>query len=169
MALPRKGTRKITVGEHTLRWLARRQGGTFTLIVERYTAPGQKVVATIPEGLFPTQPPIVSPQIVRQCINNALKLGFNPDTPKGQVRMSVAKGDLDFQLVNTEALTRRPVGRPRKRMPGEKRKPVYVSLEKDDRQRMEAAAEKRGLPIGTLAKMWLVERLDEEDEPQSGH
>lgn len=163
MALPRRGTRKITVDDCPLRWVVTNQARQFTLIVEHHSAPGQKLVASLPRDLFPEDACVVSPEIVRQCVTHARQHGFDPEATAGTVRLTVAAGVLDFGQVDREALTKRPVGRPRKRAPGEKRRPVYVSLEAPDRQRLERIAEAQGVPVGTLAKRWLLERLAEEE------
>ena len=130
----------------------------FLLVVEQHTAPGQKLLATLPRDLFPTRPGSVSPEIVRQCVEHGITRGFSPEAPTGQVSFTATARDLQFERVQQP----RPVGRPRKRQPGEKRRPVYVSLEKADRARLEQAAEAHGVPIGTLARMWLLERLERE-------
>lgn len=163
MALPRKGTRKIIVGDLPLRWLVTTQAAQFTLVVEHHASPGQKLVALLPKALFPDEARVVSPEIVKQCIALAVEKGFDPAKSSGTVRFTVAAGALDFGKVDREALTKRPVGRPRKRAPGEKRKPVYVSLEAPDRERLVQIAEARGMPLGTLAKAWILERLAEEE------
>ena len=163
MALPRKGSRKITVEGHALRWLARRRAEAYELMVERAAEPGQRLTCAIPLALFPADARILSPELVRQCVTLGLTAGFDPDAPRGQRRLAIAAGQLDFGRVNREALKPRPVGRPRKRAPGEKRRPVYVSLEPPDRARLETIAAARGVGLGTLARAWILERLAEEE------
>jgi hypothetical protein len=132
--------------------------------MERSAAPGQKLVAQVPMSLFGDHTPVLSPALVRQCVELALARGFDPDAPKGQHPMWVSAGELDFARVNRDELTKRPLGRPRKRAVGEKRKPVYVSLEPGDRARLEALAAKRGIGLGTLARTWILERMNAEEE-----
>jgi hypothetical protein len=160
MALPRKGTRTITVDGHVLRWMVRPVDDGFRLVAESKEAPGQSLVVRIPRSAFGAALTVVSPEIARQAIVQGFAAGFVPAEARGEVRLTVT--ELDTTTVDREALTPRPVGRPRKRAPGEKRRPVYVSLDKADRESLEAAARARGLPIGTLARQWLLERLAEE-------
>ena len=101
--------------------------------------------------------------MVEQSVRLALTDGFDPDSPSGEHRLTLQPGQLDFSKVDTEA-QRRPVGRPRKRAVGEKRRPVYVSLEPEDRTRFEAIAERRGTRLGTLARAWILERLSAEED-----
>ena len=162
MALPRKGSRTLTVDGQALRWRVSRKERSFQLVVEHRDAPGQQLVATVPVALFPADAAIVSPEIVRQCVVLARRSGFDPDAPTGRHVLEVRRGDLDFGRVDRESL-KRPVGRPRKRAPGEKRKPVYVSLEPEDRLRLEAQATQRGVGLGTLAREWILERLQREE------
>lgn len=161
MALPRKGSRTLTVDGVVLRWLVTRRGPVFQVVVERGEDPGQQLLASVPVELFPADAAIVSPEIVRQCVVLGRRSGFDPDAPRGRQRLEVGPGDLDFGRVDRESL-KRPVGRPRKRAPGEKRRPVYVSLEPEDRERLEAVAMARGLGLGTLAREWILERLADE-------
>lgn len=160
MALPRKGSRRITVGGHRLRWAVGRHGEAFRLQVERRTEPGMRLVAMLPLAVFPADAPIVSPAIVRQCVLIGLANGFDPDRASGEQAISIEAGQLDFGKVDRERLVR-PVGRPRKRAVGEKRKPVYLSLEPEDRARLQALADARGIGMGTLAREWVLERLRE--------
>jgi len=112
--------------------------------------------------LFPADAQILSPALVRQCVLLALADGYDPDQRTGEHRVAVARGQLDFGRVNRSELTKRPVGRPRKRAVGEKRKPVYLSLEPADRARLQSLAEARGVGLGTLAREWVLERLWDE-------
>jgi len=162
MALPRKGSRTITIGVHTLRWLMRRQEDVFRLMVERGVDPGQRLIGEIPLSLFPADARILSPALVRQCVLLAVEQGYDPDAPGGEHRLMVSAGQLDFARVDREALKPRPVGRPRKRAVGEKRRPVYVSLEPEDRARLEGIAQELGVGLGTLARRWILERMAEE-------
>lgn len=163
MALPRKGTRRITVDEHQLRWLMRPGKDAFRLVVERDAEPGQRLVCTVPMAYFPRDARILSPAIVEQCVRAALAAEFDPNVPRGEVRFTVTREHLDFGAVNTEELKPRPVGRPRKRAVGEKRRPVYVSFETADRERFDAVAKRLGTRPGTLARTWLLERLAQEE------
>jgi len=164
MALPKRGTRKITINDTPLRWLVAPLSDGFRLIVEHHSAPGQKLIVQIPTAAFSQPPHVVSPEITRQCVEAGIRQGFDPACPTGAVRLSIGAGELQLESVNREELVRRPVGRPRKRQPGEKRRPVYVSLEKEDRLRLEKAAAAKGLPIGTLAKTWILDRLQQEED-----
>lgn len=168
MALPRRGTRRITVDGQPLRWLVTTQAEQFTLLVEHHDAPGQRLVARLSKQLFPEDARVVSPEVARQAIVYAQARGFDPGRPGGELRLSVPAEALDLGRVDREALTKRPVGRPRKRAPGEKRRPVYVSLEAPDRERLTELAEARGVALGTLAKDWILERLAEEEGRDAG-
>ena len=163
MALPKKGTRKITVDSGVYRWLVRRDGGAFRLIAEAHAQPAQRLAVKIPVGLFPQDAQILSPALVKQCLVLALNDGYQPNQAGPEHRMEIATGQLNFGKVNREELTKRPVGRPRKRAPGEKRKPVYLSLESEDRERLKVRADAADVGIGTLAKTWVLERLDREE------
>ncbi|MFT4976121.1 MAG: hypothetical protein ACI8S6_002017 [Myxococcota bacterium] len=163
MGLPRRGSRKITVDEHELRWLGRKRDGRFLLLAEHAADPGQRLVVEIPLALFPEDAQILSPAIVRQCVLLARAAGYDPDTSSGEHRLRVGAGQLDFARVDRAELTKRPVGRPRKRAVGEKRKPVYVSLEPDDRARLQEHADRLGVGLGTLARQWILERLEAEE------
>ena len=163
MALPKKGTRKITVDSGVYRWLVRRDGRAFQLIAEDHAEPAQRLAVRIPMGLFPRDVQILSPALVKQCLVLAVNDGYQPSKPGPEHRMEIKTGQLNFGKVKREELTKRPVGRPRKRAPGEKRKPVYLSLESEDRERLKVHADAKEVGIGTLAKMWILERLDREE------
>jgi hypothetical protein len=163
MALPRKGSRQITVGPHSLRWLVRRRAAAFLLLVERSAEPCARLVVEVPVALFPAGAQVLSPALVRQCVLLGEAAGYDPNTTSGEHRLVLGTGQLDFGRVNRDELLKRPVGRPRKRAVGEKRKPVYVSLEPADRARLEALAEQRGIGLGTLAREWILERMTFEE------
>ncbi len=163
MAIPRKGSRRITVGAHSLRWLVRRRQDVFRLLVERETDPGQRLVGEIPLVLFPADAQVLSPELAKQCVLLAMADGYSPDSRGGEYRFVVAAGQLDFALVDRSELKKRPVGRPRKRAIGEKRRPVYVSLDPPDRARLVELAAERGVGLGTLVREWILERLKTEE------
>ena len=163
MSLPKKNTRKITLSSGTYRWLVRRDAKNFTLITELAENPSRRLQVKVPLKLFPDDAQILSPALVRQCIEHALNTGYSPTTQGKEHRVTLSEGDLNFGKVNQEELKKRPVGRPRKRAPGEKRRPVYLSLDPPDRARLEAIATARSLPLGTLARTWILERLDSEE------
>jgi hypothetical protein len=163
MALPRRGTRKIAFNTLVYRWLVRRHDKGFRLIAEASTDPGMRLVVEVPLSVFPSDAQIMSPGLVRQCIELAIADGYDATSPTGEHHQQIEQGDLAFGQINQEELKKRPVGRPRKRAPGEKRRPVYVSLETKDRARLQAIAETRGLALGTLVKAWVLDRLEIEE------
>lgn len=162
MALPKRGTRKLVLFDHTFRWLVRAEGQDYKFVTEAYDEPGQRLVVHVARSFFPADVPAFTPAIAKQCVSLAMAAGFDPAAPRGEHRLVVKRGQLDFGLVDKEEIKKRPVGRPRKRAPGEKRSPVYVSLEPEDRARLQVAAEREDLGLGTLARRWVLERLDQE-------
>lgn len=162
MALPKRGTRKLVYEGQSLRWKVTPKSKHYVFVAESYDRPGQRLVMTVARTLFPVDVPAFTPGVARQCVGLAVSGGFDVDAPRGEHRMSVEPGQLDFTVVDRENMTKRPVGRPRKRAPGEKRAPVYVSLEPADRARLKTVAEREGIGLGTLVRQWVVERLDVE-------
>jgi hypothetical protein len=165
MALPKKGTRKLTLTDHTLRWLVRVEGPNYKMVAEAHASPAQRLVVRVPRRLFPASVPAFTPAIAKQCAELAMLRGYDPASAGGEQQVVVVAGELDFGAVDVDQIRKRPVGRPRKRAPGEKRSPVYVSLEPVDRARLQQHAEARGVGLGTLARQWVVERLDQEPAP----
>lgn len=160
MALPKRGTRKLIVEPHTLRWLVRAAGPVYRFVAEAHASPGQRLVVEVKRAFFPDDVPAFTPAIAKQCVQLALAAGFDPTADRGEHRLVIERGQLDFSRVDREEMVKRPVGRPRKRAPGERRSPVYVTLEPDDRSRLATAAAAEGIGLGTLARRWILERLD---------
>lgn len=160
MALAKRGTRKLVVGDLTLRWVVRRDARTYTFVAEAYSDPGQRLVAEVARSSFPPDVTAFTPALAEQCVLLAVAAGFDPSAPRGEHRLVVAPDQLDYARIDRTQLTKRPVGRPRKRAPGEKRQPVYVTLEPADRARLQRVAAAEGVGLGTLVRRWVLERLD---------
>ncbi|MCA9568682.1 MAG: hypothetical protein KC656_12610 [Myxococcales bacterium] len=160
MALPRRGTRELTIDDLHIRWLVRVEGPDYKLVAEAFDEPGQRLVVHVPRSLFPPEVPAFTPAIARQCVLLAMSAGFDACARRGEHRLRIQPGQLDFGRVDTTEIAKRPVGRPRKRAPGENRAPIYVNLEPEDRLRLQRVAAAEGIGLGTLARRWLVERLD---------
>lgn len=165
MALPKRGTRKLTIDARTYRWLVRVDGASYKMVAEAYTDPGARLVVHVDRSFFPSDIPAFTPSLAMQCVGLAVREGYDSTHPRGEHRLTVKAGQLDFGRVDREEIQKRPVGRPRKRAPGEKRNPIYVNLEPEDRERFKVVAEREGIGLGTLARRWIVERLDREALP----
>ncbi|HEY9630620.1 MAG TPA: GNAT family N-acetyltransferase [Coleofasciculaceae cyanobacterium] len=75
MALPKRGTRRITVEGIEYRWLVSFNDTGLTIIVERAASPGQQMATGGEHG------DIVTPGHVRKAILQALDKGWNPQSP----------------------------------------------------------------------------------------
>jgi len=113
MALPKKGLRKITVGDFRYAWSATGNDGWISLSVAPLDNQGQLVttafgyhsaVTGISEGpngnkiTHTKQQLIITPHIVRQVIEYALKDGWNPAKPGPQLNLRNVEAKLDLRL-----------------------------------------------------------------------
>ena len=74
MAIPKQGTRKITVESVAYRWIvAPNDEPGLAIIVELEKFPGQKMIAWVEHGN------IVTPNVVRKAILHAFSLGWQPE------------------------------------------------------------------------------------------
>jgi hypothetical protein len=113
MALPKKGLRKITVGNFRYAWSATGNDGWISLSVAPLDNHGQLVTASFdyhsavtgisesPDGSKIThtkQQLILTPHIVRQVIEYALKEGWHPTKPGLQLNLRNVEDKLDLRL-----------------------------------------------------------------------
>ncbi len=80
MGLARKGSRTLTVGDVTYRWVVSPDDGFMVIVVERDEAPGQRMQAQVGyrDG-DPAGRAQITPAVVRRVIERALREGWTPD------------------------------------------------------------------------------------------
>ena len=85
MALPRRGSRLITVDAREYRWIVSPNDGWIEVVVERTDGPGRRLVArtgyhdlTNEAGLNLAQQPKITPAFVRRAILAAIAAGWKP-------------------------------------------------------------------------------------------
>ena len=97
MTLPIKGSRKIVVGFHDLRWrFVRRSTGLQALLVVQGLGKGQLIVhgPLSPErGRVLADGEIVKPSVVTKWVNAALANGWNPS---GDTEMTIDHQDWPY-------------------------------------------------------------------------
>lgn len=75
MTLPKKGSRRITIGNQTYTWIIRRTKGGVDIRAELENNPGQHLLAKIPSELGITN---VTPAFVADSIDLGLNCGWEP-------------------------------------------------------------------------------------------
>ncbi|WP_171166438.1 hypothetical protein [Streptomyces sp. I05A-00742] len=93
MAMPRKGSRRITVDGIAYRWRVRHRptydqavaGAPLTYAVEQAESPGTTLVVTAegtrPDGWFGAPSVVVTPSTVAEVVRTARSRGWTPERP----------------------------------------------------------------------------------------
>lgn len=115
MALPKKGLRKITINNFHYAWSATGNDGWISLSIAPLDNQGQLVTTSFgyhsaATGVFYTsdgsktvhteQQLIITPHIVRQVVEYALKQGWNPAKKGLQLNLHNVEDKLDLRLQN---------------------------------------------------------------------
>ncbi|MEV4567014.1 hypothetical protein AB0K12_24875 [Nonomuraea sp. NPDC049419] len=110
MAMPKKGSRRITVGGGSYRWRVRRkpsysQGNGWTPLtfaVERAEEPGNVLVVSLPcarpDNWLGHRTIPVTPALVAACVRRALERGWDPGRSGSAVTLEVSEDDLTHFL-----------------------------------------------------------------------
>lgn len=103
MAIPKKGSRRIVVDGQPFRWLIRRkpthtqwEGGFFEAAVQLAAVPASVLVIelgrTRPDVKWGEKPDIsVTPQMIAECIRQAIENGWQPSLPGKQFVLDASK------------------------------------------------------------------------------
>ncbi len=96
MALARKGSRSIAVGDQKFRWVVSPDSGYMVLVAELADEPGQRLEAQVNYSHTDAleQDVVVTPSVVRCAIELALLEGWRPE----------ARGLPPFRLSNSERI-----------------------------------------------------------------
>ncbi|WP_180903647.1 hypothetical protein [Nonomuraea indica] len=110
MAMPRKGSRPISVDGTAFRWRIRRRStdrqsdgwSPLTVTVERVEEPGRVLVVSLPcarpDNRFGQRTIAVGPLLVAGCVRRALEQGWNPGQPGSPFVLTITEDDLTVLL-----------------------------------------------------------------------
>ncbi len=95
MGLPKKGSRKIIVGEITYHYLISGNDGTIDLIIERFDHNSQRLITTF--SYFNREGAIqITPKIVKQTIHYGIKNGWTPNQKGKEIRLNGIEDKLEW-------------------------------------------------------------------------
>ena len=106
MALPKKGSRTITVGDCNYRWIASGNDGWIDLYIESKDTKGQLLKAKfdyhhketkMTNGIGLKQQLVVTPDIVRQTIELGINQGWNPTNNGKSLDLHHIDDKIDWQ------------------------------------------------------------------------
>ncbi|MGI5486046.1 hypothetical protein [Microtetraspora malaysiensis] len=110
MAIPKKGSRPISVDGTAFRWRVRRKAthsqdntwSPLTVAVERSEEPGRVLVVSLPcarpDNSLGERTIAVRPALVAGCIRRAVEQGWNPGQPGSAFTLTVTEDELAVLL-----------------------------------------------------------------------